>query len=86
MITGMGISPTYGQAEVFKTNIFKQRGLMNSMIGICPQEDLLVFNMTVMENLYYFLGIKMLSVAEIEEYADRMLKTLDLDKQRDQKV
>ena len=35
---------------------------MNQMIGICPQEDLMVFNMTVMENFYYFLGIKMLSI------------------------
>ena len=53
------------------------------MIGICPQEDLLIFNMTVMENLYFFLGIKMIPVRKIEEFADKMLKDFKLETKKD---
>lgn len=43
-------------------------------------------NMTVMENLYFFLGIRMMSDEEIEDYAERMLTQLDIKSKKDDLV
>lgn len=70
--------PTEGSASVFGLDMLKQRDLANQIIGICPQEDVLLTNMTVMENLYYFCGMKLMPVDEIIKYADHWLEKLDL--------
>lgn len=61
MLTNMGVSPDEGSARAFGLDVFKQRGLVNDLIGICPQHDVLVTNMSVMDNLIYFCGIKMMT-------------------------
>ena len=43
-------------------------------------------NMTVMENLYFFLGIRMMSDTEIEAYAKKMLPIVDLSDKKDDLV
>ena len=43
-------------------------------------------NMTVMENLYFFLGIRMMSNEEIESYADKMLAVVDIKEKKDDLV
>ena len=59
---------------------------MNRIIGICPQKDALIMNMTVMENLYYFLGMRLMTVKEIEDYAESMLEKLNILKKKDEFV
>lgn len=42
--------------------------------------------MSVMDNLYFFLGIRLMSVKEIEDYADSMLEKLNIASKRDDLV
>jgi ATP-binding cassette subfamily A (ABC1) protein 3 len=78
--------PTDGQAHAFGLNLFTQKDLVRKLIGVCPQKNLLIMNMTVFENLQFFLGIRMMSDDEIEKYAEKMLSIVDLKKKRDELV
>ena len=50
IITGW-LKPTSGIINAFKLNVVEERSIMNKIIGICPQEDVLITQMTVSENL-----------------------------------
>mmetsp|Transcript_12059 Transcript_12059/g.18608 ORF Transcript_12059/g.18608 Transcript_12059/m.18608 type:complete len:235 (+) Transcript_12059:1287-1991(+) len=53
MLTGF-LKPSSGQARVFGLDVFEQRDFVDRIVGICPQHNILISNMTVMENLTYF--------------------------------
>jgi len=51
---------------------------MNDITGICPQEDVLLETFTVMENIEYFCGLKMMSKDEIETFSNDVLDRLSI--------
>lgn len=52
---------TSGQVTVQGIDVLKQRDTAQKIIGICPQEDVLFFGMTVQENINYFGGIRLMT-------------------------
>mmetsp|Transcript_4735 Transcript_4735/g.7144 ORF Transcript_4735/g.7144 Transcript_4735/m.7144 type:complete len:92 (-) Transcript_4735:3540-3815(-) len=82
MLTGF-LEPTSGQTRAFGLDLFGQRDLADEIIGICPQENVLVHNMTVMENLLYFCGIRGMSESEIDLWAVKMLEEVGMKEKAD---
>ena len=74
--------PTDGQVRVFGLDIFEERDFVNQIIGICPQIDVLITNMTVYENIQYFCGLRMMTPKETADYANEMMAELSIDKKR----
>jgi len=62
MLTG-SVKPNKGMARAFGIDVFEERDFINKLIGICPQEDILISDMTVYENLVYFCSFRLMSKA-----------------------
>jgi ATP-binding cassette subfamily A (ABC1) protein 3 len=70
MLTGFGsIHPDEGEVQAFGIDLFKDKARAQKITGICPQHDALIFNMTVEENLFWFLGMRGMSNEEVLDYA-----------------
>ena len=83
MLTGFGnIHPDEGDVQAFGIDMFNHKYQARQITGVCPQHDSLIFNMTVEENLFWFLGMKGMSNEEIIKYADDNLSKVDLKKKR----
>ena len=72
MLTG-SVKPNKGMARAFGIDVFEERDFINQIIGICPQEDVIIDNMTVVENLQYFCSFRRMTNQEIEKYIEEML-------------
>lgn len=59
---------------------------MAEITGICPQKDVLIESMTVWENIYYFLSIKLMTLEEIEEYSTQVLEKLGIQNKKNSMV
>lgn len=57
MLTGL-LEPTSGQAEVFGIDIFDQMEEVRTMLGVCPQHDVLFEMLTPEDHLRIFAAFK----------------------------
>lgn len=60
MLAGQ-VDKSGGNAQAFGYDVFLNQDQMRDITGICPQKDILIEKLTVMENLYYFCSIRMMS-------------------------
>jgi len=72
----------------FNLNDSEERNKLKGIIGLVPQDDLLIEDLTVYQNLYYSarLCLDDLNHREIEEVVNRALDELDLTDAKDLKV
>lgn len=80
--------PYSGSVEINGYNLHTQKEKLEGVIGLIPQDDLLIEELTVFENLYYNakLCFRDRSEAEITEMVHRTLSSLGLLERKDLKV
>ncbi len=81
-------APSKGEVLINGINLHKEREKLEGVIGLIPQDDLLIEELTVFENLYYNakLCFKDKSDSELEEMVTHLLNILGLVDRRDLKV
>lgn len=81
-------SPTEGEVLINGYNLHTQKESIEGVIGLIPQDDLLIEELTVFENLYYNakLCFKDKSEEEIVALVDETLQNLGLYERKDLKV
>ncbi|KAJ1493416.1 P-loop containing nucleoside triphosphate hydrolase protein, partial [Baffinella frigidus] len=87
LLTGM-LAPSSGAARVFGrwTDDPDQLADLREDLGLCPQEDVLLEELTVREHLQFFAGIKRLSRADVEKEVEDRSKELALEDMLDKQV
>ncbi len=80
--------PSKGEVLINKINLHKNREALEGVIGLVPQDDLLIEELTVYENLYYNakLCFKDKGEAEIDALVVKTLQNLGLFDRKDLKV
>lgn len=80
--------PSKGEVIINGFNLHTQKEKLEGVIGLIPQDDLLIEELTVYENLYYNakLCFRDLSEEEINEKVVKTLSSLGLLERRDLKV
>jgi ABC transport system ATP-binding/permease protein len=80
--------PYAGSVEINGYNLHTQKDKVEGVIGLIPQDDLLIEELTVFDNLYYNakLCFKDRSEAEITQMVHRTLSSLGLFERKDLKV
>ncbi len=80
--------PSQGTLRINNIDLVKDGEQLHGVIGLVPQDDLLIEELTVFENLYYNARFcfKNLSDKEIRTKVDDMLKSVGLHDKRDLKV
>lgn len=78
------IIPTYGQITVDGKNFYENLNLFLEYFAYVPQDDLLYPNLTVWENLWYRLQLRMpnFSMASLHQKIDNILHQVNLTHQR----
>ena len=78
-------SPSEGEVLINGRNLHTQPELLEGVIGLIPQDDLLIEELTVYENLYYSakLCFRNKSEEEIKELVNRTLDNLGLYERKD---
>lgn len=81
-------TPYAGSVEINSINLHTQKEKLEGVIGLIPQDDLLIEELTVFENLYYNakLCFRDRSEAEITEMVHKTLSSLGLLERKDLKV
>lgn len=81
-------SPTSGDVLINELNLHTDKEKLEGVIGLIPQDDLLIEELTVFENLYYNakLCFKDKSESEITELVNKTLTNLGLYDRKDLKV
>ncbi len=74
------LKPKSGEITINSYDIFKNRNILEGVIGFIPQDDLLMEELTVFQNLYYNakLCFKNFSEEEINKAVEKILIDLDL--------
>ncbi len=87
LLTG-SLKPKHGKVSINHYDIFKEQKFIEGLIGYIPQDDLLVEELTVLENLYLNaqLCLGNLSKKEIIQRVGLLLKNLNLFEVKDLKV
>lgn len=57
MLTGM-LEQNEGEAEVYGFNVFDDMDRLRSMLGVCPQHDILFYYLTPQDHLRMFCSFK----------------------------
>lgn len=80
--------PTTGEVLINDINLHTEREKLEGVIGLIPQDDLLIEELTVFENLYYNakLCFKDKSEGEINDLVTKTLSNLGLYDRKDLKV
>ena len=80
--------PTQGEVKINGIDLHKNEEDLKGVIGLVPQDDLLIEELTVFENLYYNakLCFKDKTNEEIEEIVNKQLESLGLYEIKDLKV
>lgn len=80
--------PTSGQVLINGHNIYDKKSKIKDIIGLVPQDDLLIEELTVWQNLYYSAKLIFGNISEkkIIEKVDKILTELDLFDYRHLKV
>lgn len=81
-------TPSQGEVLINGINLHTQKEKLEGVIGLIPQDDLLIEELTVFENLYFSAKFcfKGLSDEEITEKVNNVLKSLGLYERRNLKV
>ncbi len=81
-------SPTKGSVKINNIDLHSQKEKLEGVIGLIPQDDLLIEELTVFENLYYNakLCFRDKSTEEITAIVEKTLSSLGLLERRDMKV
>jgi ABC-type multidrug transport system ATPase subunit len=81
-------SPTSGEVLINNLNLHTEKEKLEGVIGLIPQDDLLIEELTVFENLYYNakLCFRDKSDEEIKELVNKTLTNLGLSDRKDLKV
>lgn len=81
-------APTEGEVLINGLNLHTQKELLEGVIGLIPQDDLLIEELTVFENLYYSakLCFKGLTEEEINAKVEKTLRDLGLYERKDLQV
>ena len=81
-------SPTKGEVFINNLNLHKDKVKLEGVIGLIPQDDLLIEELTVFENLYYNakLCFRNKSEEEITQLVHKTLTSLGLFDHKDLKV
>ena len=81
-------TPSQGEVLINGINLHTQKERLDGVIGLIPQDDLLIEELTVFENLYFSAKFcfKDMNDAEITEKVNSVLKSLGLYERRDLKV
>ena len=81
-------APSKGQVLINHMNLHKEKNKIEGVIGLIPQDDLLIEELTVYENLFYNakLCFKHKSKEELNELVDKTLKSLGLFEKKNLKV
>ena len=81
-------APSKGEVIINGLNLHKEKDKLEGVIGLVPQDDLLIEELTVFQNLYFNakLCFKDKSEAEINELVDKTLQNLGLFDRKDLKV
>jgi ABC-type multidrug transport system ATPase subunit/uncharacterized tellurite resistance protein B-like protein len=81
-------SPSKGEVIINGINLHKEKQKLEGVIGLIPQDDLLIEELTVFQNLYYNakLCFKDKSEDEIVKLVNRTLQSLGLFEKKDLKV
>uniref|UniRef100_A0A336L4T4 CSON004232 protein n=1 Tax=Culicoides sonorensis TaxID=179676 RepID=A0A336L4T4_CULSO len=77
MLTGM-LAPTSGTALMDGLDINKQMNKIRSILGFCPQYDILFDELTVKEHIEFYCKLKGLGPDEIKEEIDKYVDLLEL--------
>ena len=77
MLSGM-FAPTQGDAFVFGYSVKKQLRSVQTLMGICPQHDILWPELSGTEHLKLFAGLANTPRAEITQRVETFLKRVDL--------
>lgn len=76
MLTGL-LESTKGMAEVYGIDLFNEMDKVRTMMGVCPQHDVLFDNLNPEEHISVFLDFKGFEGNKTEEI-DKILKDVDL--------
>ncbi len=81
-------NPTEGEVIINGINLHEEKDKLEGVIGLIPQDDLLIEELTVFQNLYYNakLCFRNKSEQEITELVNRTLSNLGLLDRKDLKV
>ncbi|MBN1145321.1 MAG: ATP-binding cassette domain-containing protein [Bacteroidales bacterium] len=81
-------APSQGEVMINGINLHKEREKLEGVIGLVPQDDLLIEELTVYENLYYNakLCFKDKTEEEIDGMVSKTLQSLGLFDRKDLKV
>lgn len=81
-------APSEGEVLINGLNLHTQKEQLEGVIGLIPQDDLLIEELTVYQNLYYSakLCFKGLSEQEIDSKVEKTLKDLGLYERKDLQV
>eukprot|EP00106_Octopus_bimaculoides_P004174 XP_014771616.1 PREDICTED: ABC transporter A family member 1-like [Octopus bimaculoides] len=84
MLAGF-LKPDSGHAMIYGYDVANADNLdqLKTMIGLCPQENIIHDHLTCKENLRTFAALKGFSAAEIEDEVDSLLKDLNLTEKAD---
>jgi ATP-binding cassette, subfamily A (ABC1), member 3 len=77
MLSGT-LAITSGNAFIFGHDIQKEKDVIRSFIGVCPQHDLFWPNLTAYEHLSLYASIKGISFENINKEVTRLLKRVKL--------
>ncbi|KAL4432497.1 hypothetical protein ABPG74_013351 [Tetrahymena malaccensis] len=78
MLTGM-IPPTSGTAYIKGLDITKDMDKIRTILGVCPQHDILFDSLSVKEHLYLFAVLKGIPFREISVAVQKIIKDVDLE-------
>lgn len=76
------LSPSSGTASIFGLDIRNQMETLRTMMGVCPQHDILFDDLTVEEHLYLFAAFKGTDPRSRKEAVDKMIEAIDLQEKR----
>jgi ATP-binding cassette subfamily A (ABC1) protein 3 len=82
MLSGL-YPPDEGTATIAGFDISKDMHEARKLLGVCPQHDVLLPDLTVAEHLQFFAGIKGCPADEITGEVDRLIKSVGLVEKRD---
>lgn len=78
ILTGL-TQPSSGKSFINGHDIIKERNIIKSIIGVCPQETAIANNLTIKENLELMCGIHEFSKEKIQNKTNSLLKDFRLE-------
>ena len=77
------IAPTTGKATIFGYDVATEMEQIRTMMGVCPQHNILFPQLTVLEHLNIFAEFKGKAREEVEKEIETLLIDLNLESKKD---